>query len=173
MSNRLLEELRRENLCTHFILPLLKLNKVMFVGSNFVDSYLSKDKQWIIVKVIDQSFLSRNVTEIHPNFHTLYSLEDYTYVVYSIGTKWREDVERFSLGRFSTMSEQAKDSIRRWSGLDYNKKNGTDGRLLALEKHSVLRKMWIELIEPNGTIPEELLSIPGEKSYIDLEVLGI
>ena len=50
----------------------------------------------------------------------------------------------------------------------------TDGRLLALEKHEIMKEMWEDRLSSRKSRVElqgELLSIPGKKSYIRLEDL--
>lgn len=170
----LLEELQQENLCTWFILPLLHLNKVSFISSNFVNSYLSRDRQYLIVEVIDEGLLSRKVFFANPWYIGKVDYENRVYLVYSIN-HLKEVTDLFCEGRFSEFPDNVKETIRVMSGLQYEVsikgKLVTDGRLLGLEKHKALKKMWNELIEPIEEIEGELLSIPGEASFIDIDVL--
>lgn len=178
MSERLIEELNRENLCTHFVLPLLKLNKFSFVASNFVNSYLhfdSESKTWsIIVQIIEPTYCHGKVW-LHPNLLQVYKDTEYVYVQYYIVLRWYYDVETFLLGKFSEMSDPAKKMIRTYSGLPNREvaPNGaivTDGRLLALDKSPVLKDMWDRIVHPDTVNLDgmELLSIPDQRSYIDL-----
>lgn len=190
MSQQLIEELRVVNLCTYYVLPLLKLNKFSFLHSNFLNSYLTSTGSSIVVEVVEPLLLSRNLLNHHQYRKTI-KYEKVYYVVYSIPQRWRNDIALFMEGKFSQMTQAAKDAIMRFSGLDNNRKNKdgvalTDGRLLALDKHPVLKKMWeceLSSITPakNGKSAQrsvieldedaELLSIPGKESYIDLEGL--
>jgi len=177
MSNRLIEELRRENLCTHFILPLLKLNRFSFLSGNFINCYLSTSRKEIIVQVGDRMLVSRKAFT-HPNYQLDIWNGSSLYIIYTIPTKWSTDVNLFCEGKFSKLSKAAKSYIKQFSGLPWECYDGkcivTDGRLLALEKHEVLKQMWereLSLERSPVILPEdsELLSIPSEDSYINLE----
>lgn len=175
MSKKLIEELGRENLCTHFILPLLKMNKFSFVNSNFVNSYLT-DQDHIVVQVVDRHFVHGKCV-IHPHFKGIMTdAEKYLYYVYKIPVIWHNDLQLFKQGRYSEMSRLAKDTIKTQSGLPHNvlNKDGkmvSDGRLVALDKGRELKAMWEEEIVPAEPIEGELLSIPSEGSFINLGLL--
>lgn len=183
MSERLIEELRRENLCTHFILPLLKLNKFSFIASNFVDSYLYQNPEthhWsIVVKVVEPTYCHGKVWQ-HTSLTGVYRDAEYTYVQYFLGSEWYFDVETFILGKFSEMSDKAKKRIYTWSGLANRVLNErgipvTDARLLALERDPVLREMWDRELAPDPQLVDlgdmELMSIPDERTFIDIHTL--
>lgn len=177
MSQALIDELGKENLCTHFVLPLLKINKFSFITSNFVNSYLYPEGTGIIVKVFNTDLLSRKLF-VHPMFVETVEISPYTYLLYRIPDYWHQDVRLFMEGKFSLMSDRAKDTIVRYSGLPYRERNGkgkravTDGRLLALEKHEVLKDMWERVLNLNEDAHRwiqnaELLNVPGKDSYMD------
>lgn len=189
MSQALVDELRRENLCTHFVLPLLKLNKFSFIASNFVNSFLDPRGDVLMVRVLEITLLPRT-TLLHPMFRGLYSnQEQHVYLVYRIPYPWLNDVALFMQGKFSQMSKKAKDRIIRFSGLPYKERSGTgkdkqklvtDGRLLALERNKALKNMWERVLSSDdnkstGRVvlkeEEELLSVPGEESYLQFQSL--
>lgn len=183
MSQALLDELKRENLCTHFILPLLKINKVSFAPLGFVNSYITKDRKRIAVEVLDTTLISRKLL-IHPHFSNIYKYKDGFLVMYRLDAKWADDVRLFCEGKYSQLTTKAKEMIIRHSGLPYKSKEGTrtvtDGRLLALEKHQALKEMRERELftatgkledDPDVHLPDEYLSIPGEESYINPEGL--
>lgn len=191
MSQLFIEELREVNLCTYYVLPLIKLSKFSFINSNFVNCYLSEDGTKVVVRVVEVLLVPRSVTS-HSSCCGTYTdtRKRRKFIVFSIPQYWCIDVALFRQGKFSKMSSKAKESIRRFSGLDYKQRNGdqvlTDGRLLALDKHPVLKKMWEQQLtsvtpSKNGKsvqrssveLPDdaELLSIPGKGSYISLESL--
>jgi hypothetical protein len=178
MSQTLINELKEENLCTYFVLPLLKLNKFSFTSSNFVNCYLTKSLggKRIVVQVVDLNLVSRNAFTDALIYRVL-GKGDF-FLVYPVAALWSKDIDLFIEGKFSTMSKKAKEAIKRFSGLVKNTNGRTDGRLLALDKHPVLKDMWERELSsddnrPTGRIDlaedAELLSIPGEKSYISLE----
>lgn len=185
MSQALIDELKRENLCTHFILPLLKLSKVSFTPSGFVNSYLTSDHKRIAVKLADTVLLSRAILS-HPEFVAIYRDHDgYYLVMFRLRDRWQQDVSLFTEGKYSQLSRKAKDYIIRYSGLPYRRREGhrivTDGRLLALEKHKMLKGMWErelfsqssrQIDDPDQHLPDEYLSVPGGESYINPEGLA-
>lgn len=185
MSQALIDELNRENICTHFVLPLLKLSKFNFNCSGFINCYITTDLKKVVVKIADRVLLSRIVLN-HPDFFAIYEDTDgYFLVVFSIRDKWAEDLKKFSEGKFSQFSDQAKQYIFRYSKLPRNVMNGnkipvTDGRLLALEKHEAMRVMWKKrLYENTGRaiddaelyLPDEYISSPGKESFVILKNL--
>lgn len=178
MSQALMDELKRENLCTHFILPLLKLNKYSFISSNFVNSYLSPTGSQILVEIVDPNFLSRGIYR-HLQYRGSYQGNNgHNLLCFELPKYWAEDVSKFMEGKFSQMSHKAKRTIIWYSKLPYKERDQegrivTDGRLAALEKHKVLKDMWEKELEPREEITGELLSIPGAESYIDLSTLTV
>lgn len=180
MSETLINELRNENLSTYFVLPLLTLNKFSFINPNYVNSYLTEDRKYIVVEVVLQELLSRTVYYSHPCFRGLCRSKDnsHLYLVYEIPRKCWYDVQLFTQGKYSEFSPGTKEKIIRFSTLLYQQKeNGvivTDGRLLALEKHILMKEMWEERLSNERSwvdLDGELLSIPGKESYIKLEDL--
>lgn len=184
MSQALIDDLKKENLCTHFILPFLKVGKKNFTSSGFINSYLTSDRKRIAVKLADIALLSRTVLT-HPEFVAIYKDNDGLYLLmFRLRERWQDDVALFCAGKYSKLSSKAKEYIIRYSGLDYRKKEGnrvvTDGRLLALEKHKALRGMWEKeyftqtgkaIDNPEIHLPDDYLSVPGEESYISPEGL--
>ena len=174
----IIQKISEDNLCTYFVLPLLKLSKISFIKSNFVETYLTHDGSHIVVQVYDLTLLSRGVS-VHPNFKSMYIKDGFFYLVYEIPKVWDNDVKLFMKGKFSSMTLKAHTMIRTYSGLDYKKKTGngttvTDGILLALTRSPMLRQMWIDefkLRETDLDENDELLSIPPDKSYIRIEDL--
>lgn len=174
MSSTLIQELKRDNLCTYFVLPLLRLNKFSFVSSNFINSFLTKDHKHIVVQVYDV-VLIRQMIFLHPGYKGQQLIDGYFYLIFSIQKKRQEDVEQFVAGHFSKLSKSAKEMICQWSGLAYKQPDGpnrtvTDMRLLALSRHDSLKKMWEEECEIELNEDDELLDIPDQRSFIDIKV---
>lgn len=184
MSETVIDKLKEENLCTHFILPLIKLNKFSFISSNFVNCYINREKTLLFVQVLDLALIPRKSTDLHPAFFNVFK-SDTIVIVFRLPNMWNQDVQLFIEGKYSKMSEPAKECIRKYSGLAYkrkqrNKPRTTDLRLLALERHTLLKNMWEkELTNITGTqrsvvvLPDdaELLSIPGEETFMELSDL--
>lgn len=171
MSSTVIQELGKDNLCTYFVLPLLRLNKFSFMGSNFINAYLTKDSKYVAVQVYDTVLITQMVST-HPGYQKTELRDGFFYFIFLIAPKWRHDVDLFKEGKFSKMSKAAREIIYQWSGLDYKKQDGhkvhTDMRLLALVKHPSLRRMWEKEFDIDFGPDDELLERPPEKSYITL-----
>lgn len=177
MIEEIIRELYRENLCTYYILPLLKLNKESFLSDfNFVDSFLDIDKRFIVVQVHDVYFF-QHVIDKHPCYCGIYQHVEtkVKYVCFVIPDTFKRDVQYFTNGQYSLMSAKAKSYIRMYSGLLYENRNAngiivTDIRIQALDKGQALRRIWeqyLDLKEPMDS-DQELLETPGISSYIDV-----
>lgn len=168
MSN-LIQELGRDNLCTYFVLPLLKLNKVSFISSNFINSYITYDCKKIVVKVYDTTLVSRKVF-LHPGYHLTKLVNGEYLFVFIIPEKWLNDVRLYRQGLYSRISEDAKSTIRQWSNLKYKdvkgNKHQTDARLLALVRHPKLKEALESELGYEYGPDEELLFPPRENSFI-------
>lgn len=173
MSDKLIQELETENLCTYFVLPLLKLSKASFVTSNFIDCYITRDGRVIAVAIYMSSLLSRKVYSVEEYMGTIiHEKSGHYYVLFETPRRWARDIDLFRRGKFSKMSLIAKEYIRTYSGLEYRKPTRqkqyiTDGRLLALDRNPALREMWEARIGVTLGDDDELLTKPGDKSYID------
>ena len=172
---KLVEEIHRENLCTYFILPLLKLNKKSFVcEDNFINSYLTRDGLYIFVHVNAATFFMGR-TQLHPQYLALWTdKKGSEYFQFSIPGKWQEDVQIFIKGEYSQLSAGAKDMIHQHSGLLYRDKRITnvpitDVRLLALDRSVAVRDLWEAHYGVRLNAEDELLSIAGDRVFIDME----
>lgn len=166
-----IQELKRDNLCTYFVLPILRLNKFSFGGSNFIDSYLTKDCKFIVAKVYDDTIISRTV-KAHPGFVKKEVRDGYEYLFFKIPPRHVKDVKTFVQGKYSHLPEEVKNMIYGGSGLAYKESDGigkinTDFRLLALTRHKALRDMWARELSAELGPDDELLEPPGPRSFID------
>lgn len=175
--DHIIKELHKDNLCTYFVLPLLKLSKFRFIAdSNFIDSFLSEDKKLIFVQVLETLFLEYRLQE-HPDYKGVYKDNlGNKFIVYAIPEQFHYDVEKFVSGRYSSMSEEAKELIQEYSGLYYRYKQSddkivTDIRLLALEKADIVRDLWEDALACTLEDGQELLSIPGKESFMTISSL--
>lgn len=165
-----IQELKKENLCTYFILPILRLNKFSFGGSNFIDSYLTKDCKHIAAKVYDSEIISRTV-KVHAGFVKEEIRDGYSVLFFKIPPRHIKDVITFKNGQYSKLPEEVKNMIYGGSGLDYKVSKGskinTDLRLLALVRHQSLFDMWEKELDTILGPDDELLEPPGSRSFID------
>jgi hypothetical protein len=161
------------------MLPLIGLNQWSFGSTtdNFVNSYISEDNQHIIVE------MRGNITTIisnHTNYRFGFNKEGHNFVVFEIPEFYRKDVAKFREGKYSEISEQGKNLIRKKAGLKYKipKMGGgveTAVELLALDKDPDLRKHLEEKLSNQGSYVKidpdaELASIPGEDNFYQLEL---
>lgn len=177
-TQKLVTELHRENLSTYFVLPLLKINKLTFTSElNFIDSYLTRDGLDIFVQVNMTTFFM-NKAAMNPQFETTWNdASDNKYIQFSIPEHWQYDVQLFMKGKYSRMSEEAKQMIRQYSGLIYRKQREadkviiTDIRLQALDRSIAVRELWEThygvILDEN----DELLSMPDSRAFIDMSEL--
>lgn len=167
-------ELHRENLCTYFILPLLKLNKFSFVTPrNFVESYLHEEGTSIFVKLNDIHFFEHRM-RLHAYYKAWWKDEQGKhYIQYSIPEQYQQDVQLFLQGKYSKFSAKAKEMIQIHSGLVFRSRDEkgtilTDTRLLALEKSPLVKRMWEERLAVELDDESELLSMPGDPKWRQL-----
>lgn len=164
MSHQLIYDLRRDNLCTHFILPLLKLSKTSFLNSNFVDSYLTPDGDYIVVEIVDTILTPMRRMSGHPAYYgRMITANGNVRLIYRIPSKWYYAVLRFRAGEFSKMPDAAKEAIKRYGILPED-----DGRILALTRDKSLKDMWERELGVHLDDSMELLSKPGDESYMDI-----
>ncbi len=171
--NEFIQKLNEYNLCTWYVLPLIGLNKADFSDCNFIDSYLTKDLASVVVQIVDINLCSKQMDK-HKDFSSKFCEEECEFLKFSIPVPWLKDIQTFADGRFSQLSSEAKDLIRRNSGLKYKQKDEagnlrTDAILLALEKAHPLKLKWEEVLSANSyyELPPdiELLSKPTNNSF--------
>ena len=150
----------RESLVTYYILPLVKLSYKAF-GKHFVTCRISENLKEVVVYLMP--FCEEEYWR-NPNFKTDYTKDLTTYAIFTLPEEFTEDIKLFSEGKYSKMSDKAKEVIYKHSGLHYNKKCGehivTDMKLLALSKHKVLRS-WL--------IDNQKLRLCDKNEFIQLE----
>ncbi len=109
----------KKNKSCFFILPFLGHPSYWYYG--LINTYLGDEtnkpefnlnKIFVQVKVYDNK-----LTDI-PYFNQFYRLEDNTYMyVYNIPSKYQDDYTKFYQGKYSQMSENAKELICKLSGI--------------------------------------------------------
>lgn len=139
--NEIFDE-EKDSLVTFYILPLLKINFRTF-GYHFKTSLLFRTKDAIQVELFPGC---KEKYWEHENYQSDYIRDGVVYVIFSIPSEFKEDVEIFCKGNYSQMSQKTKKIIYEYSGLYHNKQIDnlvvTDTRLLALTKSPVLKE-WI------------------------------
>ena len=170
--------MKKENLSTYFLLPLIGLNKLRFGGDkNFLNSYLSRDGLYIYVEVMEPMFEGTNL----PDNKVYIGPTGHFYFEFKTPEKWLSDVLLFIEGKYSKFSELAKMRIRDTSGLEYmvGQSKKTDVRLLGLETFPKLKETLTELIYDDrdavtrNEIGDELLSSPEEQCFLNVELVPV
>lgn len=168
---------KRNDLCNCYILPLLNLNKTSFGGvSNFINSWLSKDLEHVVVEV--KEVLTS--PETHEDYVTDFKTDrGNTLIVYKLQPHWKPTAIKFKEGAYSQFSKEAKDRIKHKSGLNYKKRTDdpkytrTARELLALDKDPDLRELIeAEMAAIGVKLPKdaELISSPYEEDFYDLKL---
>jgi hypothetical protein len=145
---------------------MISLNKFSF-GSpeNFVNAYLTEDLSQIVVIV--QSALT-----VYPVIwsNEFLSYHDNTHLIFDIPDEFMNDIPLFMNGKYSRMSESAKDQIREHSGLNYETNvtteqgtqiKRTDARIKALTRDDELRVVMEDFLGIDIDKNSELISPPG------------
>lgn len=166
-------EKRSINLCSCYVLPLLGLNRFSFGHQDkFTNSYISKDGEHVIVECT-HPFTTIIVN--HANFKFSMEKDNQYYAVFDVPVFYKSDVMKFIEGKYSTFSTQAKDLIRKKSGLKYKSptftgKFETSLELLALDKDKELKSFWEKELNVKLDDQAELMSIPDEGNFYDLNL---
>lgn len=167
-----IKKLNERNLCTWYILPLIELNVASFGNSNFINSFIVTGEYQICVQVADMQLCLHNLDSYY--FHGVLMRDHKDYLIFNIPAEWHDDYRLFVEGKFTKMSDLAKEIIKEGSGLKYDFPEDdeiiTDSILMALDRHPSLLKKWSEILNvpDERNFPENLLSAPDEKSFINL-----
>ena len=158
MPEELVKTIARANLTNWFILPLIHLNQDSFGIGNFVESYVNVKGTIITVEVRSLMYLMEPMND---HKHFLKEMEGLNegFIWFHLPSRWQPDFQKFKHGKYSCLSDRAKELIRSYGG-------GQDFRLLALDRDPILRQRWeteLKLLP----IPEEvdLLPVPSSNNY--------
>ena len=155
---------------------MISLNKFSFgPPNNFINAYVTPDGKKIIVDV-------RELEDVSPgiwvNEHLLQ--QDENVFIFNVPEHFLADVQLFLKGKYSRMSQEAHDSLRTFSGLNYKRESlgesgervfETDARLLALTRDEALREELEDLFDTRLSASDELMSPPTkEELWIEKEL---
>lgn len=164
---------KEDNFCNYYLLPLLKLNKDKFGEGNFINSYVDKKNNLLLVKIKNKEIEYEYYN--NDNFVTDYKENDNEYhIIFAIPPIFHKDVNRFKEGKYSELSNRAKLLIKTYSGLSLNRKDGTkrksDFRILILNKHPELKKRLEDLMGEKISEDAELASVPFDSNFVELKL---
>lgn len=158
-----------DHLCNYFVLPLIGYNKFSFGEGNFVNSYVTLEEEIVVIVKSPPQI----AFHLNPNYKADFEAEGKFVMVFTIPTEYISDLYLFLEGKYSKLSEKAKQVIKTTSGLRYNipdpHRPGNiicDDKLLAMDNHPTYRKKLEESL--NVIIPQdvELLSKPSASEII-------
>lgn len=170
MLNELLKEIRNVNLCTWYLLPITGLTRFSFDGL-FINSYLEKNRLWIIVQVPDVNLVPGSIRS-----HAIreWSNGHGGFLAYELTSYWTDDVQLYVEGKYSQFSDALKALIVECSGLHYREidtegKIITDVRLMVLDSQKEMRVYLAEELDVlEESLPADLLSAPPPGSFMDV-----
>ena len=162
-----------DNFCNYYILPLLKIGKNDF-GTGFINSYVDIDKKQLLVKTAKRTSINFKYWE-HSDFVTDYTVNNHLHIVFMLPIMFHTDVKKFIKGKYSEFSKEAKDLIKKYSGLHSNvkvrgNKKESDFRILILNRHIKLKQELEKVYGFNIPANQELASPPFEENFIDLNL---
>lgn len=172
MKDDFISVLKEDNLCTYYLLPLIGLNKFSFGSSNFINSYVVRGGEFVVVRVCDVNLCPTMLN--HPRLAKHVHLREHDDLLFWI-PGWYEDFQKFEQGKYSEFSEAAKELIILNSGLMYKYplENGgtrTDARLMALTRNPALLDYWSRELDIHSlSSMDELMIKPGEDCFIEWE----
>lgn len=167
---------RSDNLCNFYILPLLGLNRSSFGGiSNFINSYLTNDFNHVVVHLHNPY----GPYAVHQHYKTdYYNNQGILTIVFSLPPQFKATAAKFKEGKYSQFSNEVKQLIKAKSGLKWQVPNGrgqyiSAKKLLALDRDPDLRKEWERDLGVTISPDAELISIPSDNEFIDLEIMRV
>lgn len=154
----------RESIVGYYILPLLGINRKTF-GSYFKDAKILSSKDAVIVELYKgckEPFWENKF------YQTDYTVDSSTFAIFSLPEEFNDDIGLFCEGKYSQMSQLAKNKIYKHSGLYYNKQIDnlivTDMKLLALSKSPILRNYIQDIFKVRIGKNLELLQLKDKNS---------
>lgn len=157
----------------YFVLPLTTLNRSSFGDNNFINAYLRSDNT-VMVRLHEECIRHNSLPCYVADFH----IENDHAILFKIESKYAKDLDLFRIGKYSQMSEEAKDMIIKYCGLNYRVphplKAGvtiTDERLLALIRDDYFRSMMEMRLGVTFDDDMELFSLPSEEELIVAELV--
>ncbi len=163
------------NICTYYLLPLLKLNKYRFGHRNFRQSYVNSRNPHILY--IEVAW-TPTLVDGDKGYQGIQKKDGKLFLVYILPDEWASDIQLFLKGHYSLMSDDAKEMIRTHGGMRNNQvdvstgRPWTDARLMAIDTKSPNVRTFLRLhierelkvILPNDA---ELIAPPNENCFMD------
>lgn len=154
MISRFLPLKSGDSVLNYYALPLVSLSR-MYFGTNFITTRVSKDGKKVFIELTVDLYSD----EDYPN--KVY-IENKFYLYYSVPEHFTADLKLIIEGSYSKISNKAKDTIIKYSGLMFNTL-GPDGYtytsklLYALNKDKVLSAYYFGLLKSNNKVVDDEL----------------
>lgn len=158
---------QHDNLCNHYILPLVKRSSHDFKDGKFVASYLDLEQVQVVVEVEEMQEVYKSFANYSFSVDKGYK----TYIFYDIPVNFHNDVAMFMSGKYSQFSDEAKSYIRKYSKLPYS--TGYDGKIKksvwfhVLDKSDKLRASLERALGQELPANAELASLPEPCNFFD------
>lgn len=161
------------NLCTYFLLPLVRLNFKSFslfdviADENFKQCYVNRYQPYLYVDVVNPELIDPGA--IKSEYYD--GIRDY-FIRYKVPEKYYVALDLFHEGKYGDFPDAVKGMIRRYSGLMFNQfdvESGfyvTDPLLLAMDRSPEIK---IQLEAALGVkLPKDadLISVPSDSNYV-------
>ena len=153
MISRFLPVKDGDTVLNYYALPLVDMNRKYF-GDNFVTTKVTHDGKVIFVELLEDTFND----EAFP--HKVIN-DDKFYLYFYVPKEHLHDVQLIIEGKYSLLSDKAKDLILTTSGLLNNKKkaNGyyTSKLIFALDKPEILIDYYFNLLKSDNAATDAAL----------------
>lgn len=163
------------NLCSFYILPLLRLNYESYgtdpdaeiARSNFINAKVNLNKRGVYVYVRDEGVASQYEYWLHPCFKDAGKLPNGWYlIVYSLPDHYLTALKLFAEGKYSQFPDNIKKTIKAYSGLPHSDEF-SHKYLMALDRHPLLKSYIENELDVCLSDDAELLSKPSPTNFLD------
>ena len=157
------------NLATYYVLPLVELSENSFgdaeetitTDSNFINCYLTRENH-IAVKVESSDRVPISIFS-SPYYFTDFDTSEGYFIIFRVSTSYKEDLEKFRNGKYSTLSTNAKARISIYTGLS------DKTRLIrVLSRDKILKNELEKEYNIRLSDTDEVKSMPHDENFITI-----
>ena len=147
MISRFLPRVDGDTVLNYYALPLVGTNR-KYYGANFITTKVNKEGTVVFVQIKEDIY--------DPDDFPLKAKEgDKLYLYFKVPTIFHQDMRKIIIGKYSEISEKAKNLIISNSGLQVNVRQGdeffTSKLILALTKSKELKKYYYNKLKIKET----------------------
>jgi len=148
-----------DTVLNYYLLPLVGVKKASF-GEDFIKTLMSKNGKLCYVEL--SKFTGK--FNSHQNFKSSIKLSNRYFVIFKVPDEFITDTVLLIHGKYSKLSINAKDLIKHYSGLYFNKKTAkgylTSKAIFALDSHPVLITYYEQYLGLTKEQVDELIIKP-------------